>query len=178
MEWGKKHFGCEALEGVELEDDGGSGTAGSHWQMRSLLNDYMVGINIHTMYPTVKSVFTLALLEDTGWYFADFTRADMALKWGYNRGCDFLHSCDANTQPGFCMNHASPSPDAEECSSDASWVDSEGDGCQDYFDHPWWCDHAEDWAVDGVDASLKCCCLLYTSPSPRDQRGSRMPSSA
>ena len=22
------------------------------------------------------------------------------------------------------------------------------------------------------------CCLLYTSPSPRDQRGSRMPSSA
>ena len=26
--------------------------------------------------------------------------------------------------------------------------------------------------------SLRYCCLLYTSPSPRDQRGSRMPSSA
>ena len=26
--------------------------------------------------------------------------------------------------------------------------------------------------------SLKAACLLYTSPSPRDQRGSRMPSSA
>ena len=26
--------------------------------------------------------------------------------------------------------------------------------------------------------SLTCNCLLYTSPSPRDQRGSRMPSSA
>ena len=25
---------------------------------------------------------------------------------------------------------------------------------------------------------LSCVCLLYTSPSPRDQRGSRMPSSA
>ena len=25
---------------------------------------------------------------------------------------------------------------------------------------------------------VSCCCLLYTSPSPRDQRGSRMPSSA
>ena len=25
---------------------------------------------------------------------------------------------------------------------------------------------------------LACFCLLYTSPSPRDQRGSRMPSSA
>ena len=28
------------------------------------------------------------------------------------------------------------------------------------------------------DPSLSCTCLLYTSPSPRDQRGSRMPSSA
>ena len=30
------------------------------------------------------------------------------------------------------------------------------------------------WDDDGVFIS----CLLYTSPSPRDQRGSRMPSSA
>ena len=29
------------------------------------------------------------------------------------------------------------------------------------------------WLVDDLQA-----CLLYTSPSPRDQRGSRMPSSA
>ena len=35
---------------------------------------------------------------------------------------------------------------------------------------------------DKYNVSLKTgknkCCLLYTSPSPRDQRGSRMPSSA
>ena len=31
--------------------------------------------------------------------------------------------------------------------------------------------------ADGLKAILKDC-LLYTSPSPRDQRGSRMPSSA
>ena len=29
-----------------------------------------------------------------------------------------------------------------------------------------------------IDAALAEACLLYTSPSPRDQRGSRMPSSA
>ena len=28
------------------------------------------------------------------------------------------------------------------------------------------------------DSSVDAICLLYTSPSPRDQRGSRMPSSA
>ena len=31
--------------------------------------------------------------------------------------------------------------------------------------------------ANGTD-SLQIACLLYTSPSPRDQRGSRMPSSA
>ena len=40
------------------------------------------------------------------------------------------------------------------------------------------------FAVDASDLRgdnsfvLSVCCLLYTSPSPRDQRGSRMPSSA
>ena len=31
---------------------------------------------------------------------------------------------------------------------------------------------------DGLFYDLASVCLLYTSPSPRDQRGSRMPSSA
>ena len=34
-----------------------------------------------------------------------------------------------------------------------------------------------DIAIVDAGANLKAC-LLYTSPSPRDQRGSRMPSSA
>ena len=36
------------------------------------------------------------------------------------------------------------------------------------------------WVVDSVTGGLiiNGICLLYTSPSPRDQRGSRMPSSA
>ena len=33
-------------------------------------------------------------------------------------------------------------------------------------------------AVSSSEASTQLFCLLYTSPSPRDQRGSRMPSSA
>ena len=32
--------------------------------------------------------------------------------------------------------------------------------------------------TDGFTVRLSSDCLLYTSPSPRDQRGSRMPSSA
>ena len=32
--------------------------------------------------------------------------------------------------------------------------------------------------LEGDEATRTVLCLLYTSPSPRDQRGSRMPSSA
>ena len=32
--------------------------------------------------------------------------------------------------------------------------------------------------LDGIEIVFDSRCLLYTSPSPRDQRGSRMPSSA
>ena len=53
----------------------------------------------------------------------------------------------------------------------ASWLG--GYGTLNFFHHD----------SDGIsplasDEHLKLACLLYTSPSPRDQRGSRMPSSA
>ena len=35
-----------------------------------------------------------------------------------------------------------------------------------------------DLTVEGPSVERELACLLYTSPSPRDQRGSRMPSSA
>ena len=43
-----------------------------------------------------------------------------------------------------------------------------------YFDTP----SIGDISVAQNDANIVYVCLLYTSPSPRDQRGSRMPSSA
>ena len=39
-------------------------------------------------------------------------------------------------------------------------------------------DGSEAWVADNFAAGQSWVCLLYTSPSPRDQRGSRMPSSA
>lgn len=33
---GKAHFNCSSLEGVEVEDGGGRGTALSHWEERIL----------------------------------------------------------------------------------------------------------------------------------------------
>ena len=55
-------------------------------------------------FANAKSVFTLALLEDSGWYKVNYTHADV-LKWGYMYGCEFLSTCNPETPPppqGFC----------------------------------------------------------------------------
>jgi len=68
-------FGCAAgsIPGGELEQQGGGGTAGSHWEMRIYLNELMAGTEHPVM---VRSVVTLALLKDTGWYDYDPCVAD------------------------------------------------------------------------------------------------------
>lgn len=86
----RKHFNCSQLEGAELEDQGEEGTALTHWEKRVFENEGMTGT--HTQNPIISRV-TLALLEDTGWYTANYSMAE-PLTWGKNLGCDFvMKSC-------------------------------------------------------------------------------------
>ena len=54
-----------------------------------------------------KSALTLALLEDSGWYKANYSLAD-ALFWGRGLGCDFAKDkcidASENPQEGFCTD--------------------------------------------------------------------------
>ncbi|KAJ1375731.1 Peptidase M8, leishmanolysin, partial [Sesbania bispinosa] len=74
--------------GLELEDGGGRGTSGSHWEKRLLMNEIMTG-SVDTR--SVVSKMTLALLEDSGWYKANYSMADR-LDWGRNQGTEFATS--------------------------------------------------------------------------------------
>ncbi|XP_027357118.1 leishmanolysin-like isoform X1 [Abrus precatorius] len=74
--------------GLELEDGGGRGTSGSHWEKRLLMNEIMTG-SVDTR--SVVSKMTLALLEDSGWYKANYSMADN-LEWGRNQGTEFVTS--------------------------------------------------------------------------------------
>ncbi|KAL1130168.1 hypothetical protein AAG570_013106 [Ranatra chinensis] len=86
----RAHFNCSTLEGAELEDQGGEGTALTHWEKRVFENEAMTGT--HTQNP-VYSRLTLALMEDTGWYTANYSMAE-PLIWGKNLGCNFVRkSC-------------------------------------------------------------------------------------
>lgn len=79
-------FDCSTLEGMELEDQGSSSTALSHWDMRILINDFMIA---HVANDLVYTTLTLALLKDTGWYDVNYTMGEMPI-FGVDKKCDFF----------------------------------------------------------------------------------------
>ena len=85
----KKYFNCDEIDGIPLEEIGGNGTFGSHWEERVLLGEYMCG----AIYREEQSIseFTLALLEDLGYYKANYYTGGL-MQYGKNKGCDFLNS--------------------------------------------------------------------------------------
>ncbi|XP_054103217.2 leishmanolysin-like peptidase isoform X3 [Callithrix jacchus] len=90
VEEARKHFNCPVLEGMELENQGGMGTELNHWEKRLLENEAMTGSHTQNR---VLSRITLALMEDTGWYKANYSMAEK-LDWGRGMGCDFVRkSC-------------------------------------------------------------------------------------
>ncbi|GMP45085.1 hypothetical protein CsSME_00013738 [Camellia sinensis var. sinensis] len=106
------HYGAfsENFTGLELEDGGGRGTSGSHWEKRLLMNEIMTG-SVDTR--SVVSKMTLALLEDSGWYQANYSMADR-LDWGRDQGTEFVtapcnlwkgaYHCNTTQLPGCTYN--------------------------------------------------------------------------
>ncbi|WKY09041.1 hypothetical protein Q1695_001860 [Nippostrongylus brasiliensis] len=86
----RKYFNCPDLEGAELEDQLGPGTQGVHWEKRVLENEAMSGVATQVY---AMSRITLALFEDSGWYEADYSKAEN-MTWGKGLGCKFAkESC-------------------------------------------------------------------------------------
>lgn len=57
---------------MPLEENGGSGTAGSHWERVTLGNEGMTGDDFGD---AVFSAFTLLLFKASGWYEPDLEYA-------------------------------------------------------------------------------------------------------
>eukprot|EP00003_Mantamonas_plastica_P000301 TRINITY_DN1028_c0_g1_i8.p1 TRINITY_DN1028_c0_g1~~TRINITY_DN1028_c0_g1_i8.p1 ORF type:complete len:521 (+),score=119.35 TRINITY_DN1028_c0_g1_i8:125-1687(+) len=96
----RDQFSCfnNQLTGVQLEDGGGSGTARSHWERRLFKDDYMAG---SVPQRPVFSAVSLALLEDTGFYKADYGKAE-TMGWGNGAGCTFFNgACSEWTLEGY-----------------------------------------------------------------------------
>ena len=101
VEVAKKYYNCDSLIGIELEEFGGEQTLRSHWEARILLGEYMNGVAYNE--EVVISEFTLALLEDSGYYKAKYYTGGL-MQYGKNKGCDFLNKkCvnDGKVDPKF-----------------------------------------------------------------------------
>ena len=62
---------------------------GSHWESRILAHEIMA---TNVGYFSKIGPLTLAALEDSGWYLANYSNADGFVKgssWGYQMGCAF-----------------------------------------------------------------------------------------
>ena len=65
LEVARKHFDCPTISSIGFENGGGKGTKGSHWDRAELGDETMTGSAIND---ERYSKFTLAFLEDTGYY--------------------------------------------------------------------------------------------------------------
>jgi len=70
----RTHFGCQSLEGGELEDQGDLGTAITHWEKRVFGDEAMTGTkqelklgDRHWKEAQIISRISLAVLQDSGW---------------------------------------------------------------------------------------------------------------
>jgi len=74
-----------------MEDDGGAGTEGSHFERRHFVYEVMTSGVIHGRR---ISEFSLTVLEVSGWYVPDYSYAEPFF-FGASQGCNFLTmACD------------------------------------------------------------------------------------
>ena len=98
----KKYYNCPNIIGVPLENQNGNETA--LWDARYLLGDIMSSNSINQNYlvDLVISEFTLALLEDSGWYQVIYYTGGL-MRFGKHKGCEFLNDiCSPKFNNEFC----------------------------------------------------------------------------
>lgn len=97
LEKARLHFGCDNIEGVELENYGGL-AIGSHWESRIMLGELMTP----AFAEKTLSDITLAFLEDIGFYKVNYYTGGL-FRFGKGEGCDFLNKkcINENEQSNF-----------------------------------------------------------------------------
>jgi proprotein convertase subtilisin/kexin type 5 len=104
----RAYYNCPSLVGMELENEGGSGSLGAHWEARLLRDEVMTAVASSYM---VLTDWTATLMEESGWYKTNMSMT-LPARWGYQKGCGFVNNlCVDNSvspattaYPEFCTN--------------------------------------------------------------------------
>jgi len=102
----KAHFGCSNITGALMEDEGSSGSVGSHFERRLFMYELMTA---NVMEDKRISQFTLALLEGTGWYVVNYNNTDPFYA-GAGQGCSYYYGKSTITNgvatfPEYCASN-------------------------------------------------------------------------
>lgn len=95
VEFLREHFDCDSLNGGILENEGGDGTATSHWKKSIFMNEYMTGTA--STNPVVTEL-TMAYFEDANWYRSNDSFTD-PFGWGHKSGCQLPQNADCQSIP-------------------------------------------------------------------------------
>ncbi|KAL4471907.1 hypothetical protein ABPG73_001157 [Tetrahymena malaccensis] len=97
QETARKYYNCSTLFGQQLENQGGEGSKNYHWERTIIRNELMTA---SALSDSVKlSIFTVALLKDTGYWDDVNENLSDSIYWGKDKGCDFFqNACQSTTQ--------------------------------------------------------------------------------
>ena len=88
----RSHFGCDTIGGLELEDQGGDGTAGSHPEKRIFPESYMAGVSSESGSSYIIDAVALSVFQDSGWYKVKNLDQAGKLSWGRGMGCSIVYN--------------------------------------------------------------------------------------
>ena len=99
LSWAKTYLSDPNLASVVMENDGGSGSAGSHWEHMYWPTDFMSPIDTT---PSLHSQLSFNMAVDSGWFVVDLTLAE-ELTYGKSAGANFQSGGCPSTAKGFCV---------------------------------------------------------------------------
>jgi hypothetical protein len=125
----RRQYGCDAPNGMPLENEGAIGTAGTHWSRKVAGNEYMTA-TVTFPNPTI-SYITLALLQSSGWYTHVYYEHGKFINYGYQGGCSMLNLSDCSN-PEFCLTTDDKACDFDHVSGSHCTTDSYSTLCSYY----------------------------------------------
>jgi hypothetical protein len=150
----REAFGCDSLDGVPLESQGGASTAGSHWEKRVMYNDFMMPDEGTDDF--IYSDITMALFEDSGWYTVNYEYTQ-TITWGYKMGCDLLE--EPCIEDGFAINQLFCEEEGQEM---CDYIRLNKGSCNlaSYYGVPEEYQYFSDESLAGTDSNLDYCPII------------------
>lgn len=152
--FGVTEFAPGVPAGIEIEDGGGSGTAGSHPESRIYMSEVMCGIFVGRAF---ISNMSLAILDDTGWYVVNYSLGE-PFPFGDGKSMETEPLSDFPTAP----------PQLSFPEHYLCWDREDVPICHHDFTSKGYCSPVTDWVCPGSTSDDREACAMKEFVNPRE----------